>query len=40
MLGFGRSRAGDVEREREGGHVVCKRTQLVPTITGQIHTYD
>jgi hypothetical protein len=34
MLGFGRSRCGDVERERE--HVVCKRTLLVPTMLGNL----
>jgi hypothetical protein len=34
MLGFGRSRCGDVGRGRE--HVVCKRTQLTPTMLGNL----
>jgi hypothetical protein len=37
MLGFGRQRAGDVEREREGGHIVCKRTQLAFTMLSNLY---
>jgi hypothetical protein len=34
ILGFGRSRCGDVERERE--HIVCKRIQLAPIMLGNM----
>jgi len=34
MLGFGRSRCGDMERERE--HVVCKRIQLALIMLGNL----
>jgi hypothetical protein len=35
MLGFGRSRCEDVERER--GHVVYKRTLLAPTMLDNLY---
>jgi hypothetical protein len=36
MLGFGRPRAGEVERKRKGGHIIYKRTQLASTILSNL----